>query len=41
MDVMKSIAQDYIKSDIPAFGVGDTVKVHIKPKALLLTLRGI
>ena len=32
MDVMKSIAQDYIKSDIPAFGVGDTVKVHIKIK---------
>ena len=32
MDVMKSIAQEYIKNDIPAFGVGDTVKVHIKIK---------
>ena len=32
MDLMKSIAQEYIKSDIPAFGVGDTVKVHIKIK---------
>ena len=32
MDVMKSIAQEYLKSDIPAFGVGDTVKVHIKIK---------
>jgi large subunit ribosomal protein L19 len=32
MDVMKSIAQEYMKSDIPAFGVGDTVKVHIKIK---------
>ena len=29
---MKSIAQEYIKNDIPAFGVGDTVKVHIKIK---------
>ena len=32
MDIMKSIAQEYLKSDIPAFGVGDTVKVHIKIK---------
>ena len=32
MDIMKSIAQEYIKNDIPAFGVGDTVKVHIKIK---------
>ena len=29
---MKSITQEYEKSDIPAFGVGDTVKVHIKIK---------
>ena len=29
---MKSIAQEYLKSDIPAFGVGDTVRVHIKIK---------
>ncbi|MFR2966908.1 MAG: 50S ribosomal protein L19 [Anaerovoracaceae bacterium] len=32
MDVLKSITQDYLKSDIPAFVVGDTVKVHIKIK---------
>ena len=32
MDLLKSITQDYMKSDIPAFNVGDTVKVHIKIK---------
>jgi large subunit ribosomal protein L19 len=32
MDIIKSITQEYEKSDIPAFGVGDTVKVHIKIK---------
>ena len=32
MNVMQSIAQEYIKKDIPAFNVGDTVKVHIKIK---------
>lgn len=32
MDIMKAIAQDYAKQDIPRFGVGDTVKVHIKIK---------
>ena len=32
MNVMDSIAQEYIKKDIPAFNVGDTVKVHIKIK---------
>ena len=32
MDLMKSITQEYLKSDIPAFNVGDTVKVHIKIK---------
>lgn len=32
MDVMQSIAQEYTKKDIPAFNVGDTVKVHIKIK---------
>ena len=32
MDLLKSITQDYMKSDIPAFNVGDTVKVHIKNK---------
>lgn len=32
MDIMSVIAQDYMKNDIPEFGVGDTVKVHIKIK---------
>ena len=32
MDLIKSITQEYEKNDIPAFGVGDTVKVHIKIK---------
>ncbi|MCR4805665.1 MAG: 50S ribosomal protein L19 [Clostridia bacterium] len=32
MDLIKSITQEYEKTDIPAFSVGDTVKVHIKVK---------
>ena len=32
MDLMKSITQEYEKTEIPAFGVGDTIKVHIKIK---------
>lgn len=32
MDVLKAVAQEYIKTDIPAFNVGDTVKVHVKIK---------
>ena len=32
MDLMKSITQEYEKTEIPAFGVGDTVRVHIKIK---------
>ena len=32
MDVLKDIVQDYIRDDIPAFNVGDTLKVHIKIK---------
>ena len=32
MDLLRTITQDYLKSDIPAFNVGDTVKVHIKIK---------
>lgn len=32
MDIMSAIAQEYVKSDIPKFNVGDTVKVHIKIK---------
>ena len=32
MDLMKVIAQDYVRDDIPKFNVGDTVKVHIKIK---------
>ena len=30
MDVLKAVTQEYIKTDIPAFNVGDTVKVHVK-----------
>ena len=30
MDLIKSITQEYEKSDIPEFGVGDTVRVSIK-----------
>lgn len=32
MDVMQSIAQEYLKKDVPEFRAGDTVKVHIKIK---------
>ena len=32
VDLMKSITQEYEKTEIPAFGVGDTIKVHIKIK---------
>ena len=32
MDVLSSVTQEYMKSDIPAFNVGDTVKVHVKIK---------
>ena len=32
MNVIQMIEQDYVKSDIPAFNVGDTVRVHIKIK---------
>lgn len=32
MDIMNVIAQDFAKTDVPEFGVGDTVKVHIKIK---------
>lgn len=32
MNVLDSVVKDYIKTDIPAFNVGDTVKVHVKIK---------
>ncbi len=32
MDLIKSITQEYERTDIPEFSVGDTVKVHIKVK---------
>ena len=32
MNVLNLIVQEYIKTDIPAFNVGDTVKVHVKIK---------
>jgi large subunit ribosomal protein L19 len=30
MNVLDSVVENYKKDDIPAFNVGDTVKVHIK-----------
>ena len=32
MNILDSVAQDYLKKDIPAFNVGDTVRVHVKIK---------
>ena len=30
MNILDSVAQDYLKKEIPAFNVGDTVRVHVK-----------
>ncbi len=30
MDVIKTIESQYLKNEVPAFNVGDTVKVHVK-----------
>ena len=32
MDLIKSITQEYVRTDIPEFSVGDTVKVYLKVK---------
>ena len=32
MDALKLIAQDSVKAELPAFSVGDTVRVHVKIK---------
>ena len=32
MDILRDIVQDYLREDIPAFNVGDTLRVHIKIK---------
>ena len=32
MNELSSVVNDYMKTDIPAFSVGDTVKVHVKIK---------
>lgn len=32
MNVLQQITEEYKKNDIPAFNVGDTVRVHIKIK---------
>ena len=32
MDILTAVVQEYVKSDVPKFGIGDTVKVHIKIK---------
>ena len=30
MDALKTIAQDSMKAEAPQFGIGDTVKVHVR-----------
>ena len=30
MNILDAVAQDYLKKEIPAFNVGDTVRVHVK-----------
>ena len=32
MNVLDSITKEYLKTDVPAFNDGDTVKVHVKIK---------
>ncbi|WP_099190418.1 50S ribosomal protein L19 [Tepidibacter mesophilus] len=32
MDILRAIEQEQLKKEIPTFGTGDTVKVHIKIK---------
>jgi large subunit ribosomal protein L19 len=32
MNIIDAIAQEYLRDDVPAFNIGDTVKVHIKIK---------
>lgn len=32
MDIMQAVGQEYLKSEVPVFNVGDTVKVFIKIK---------
>lgn len=32
MDIIRAIEQEQLKKDLPAFGPGDTVKVHIRIK---------
>ena len=32
MNVLDTVVQDYLKTEVPEFGVGDTVKVHVKIK---------
>ena len=32
MDIIDTVTNEYLKEDIPRFGIGDSVKVHIKIK---------
>ena len=32
MNIISDITQEYLRDDVPEFGVGDTLKVHIKIK---------
>ena len=39
MNILDSVAQDYLKKDVPAFNVGDQVKVHVKTVESVLHLQ--
>ena len=32
MNILDQVTQDYLKKEVPAFNVGDTVRVHVKIK---------
>ena len=32
MEIVKELEKEQLKSDVPEFGIGDTVKVHLKVK---------
>lgn len=32
MEIIKELEKEQLKSDVPEFGIGDTVKVHLKVK---------
>lgn len=32
MDLIKEVSKQYMKSELPSFGIGDTVRIHVKVK---------